>query len=366
MKKLIKTKGTKYAQNLAPFAIVDDAQIDGKPLMLDPNILHVANENADADVVAEFMDIVENGESDDEDDDGSYFDLALAYSKEPNQMGVYQILLKPDDLSFNEDMVTITQGNVYFGNHVTVKVNDLTVATDGYYITDIPSVGGWTLIITDEDAIALIEDNGGFEGITISIKADAGIATLDNATSNAFEIEFVYGEDLPDSLYPDKLIDYNGYGVYKKLQLRSETPEALTEEQQSVLQSIIQSMGSSHEYTFPSRTYFVDANNNPVETALGDFSFSYVSTGYLLSVDMGSDKNVSMHFAPNPTYDSIVCDEVSANCDPEDLIIEATYPITAEDVEGFKLNPGLDVTDVENTALLALLFQVKPADEILE
>ena len=362
MKKLIKTEGTKYAQNLAPYAIVDDAQIDGKPLMLDPNILHIANENSDADVVEEFMDIVENGEQKD-----SHFDLHIKYSDEPNQAGVYQLILMPEELMFNEDMVTITQSKVYFGEHVNVKLEDLTLAQDGYYVQDIPSIGGWTLMITDEDAIELITENGGFEGLTISIKADAGIATLDKATSNAFETEFVYGEDLPDSPYPDKIIDYDGHGVYKKMQLRSETPEALTEEQQNILISIIQSMGDSHEYHFPiAGPFFVDANRNTVETILGDFSFSYVSTGYALVVDLGSDKSVSMHFVPNPTYDSIVCDEVSADCTPEELTITATYPVSGEDVEGFRLNPSLNVTDAENTALLALLFQVKRADEISE
>lgn len=140
--------------------------------------------------------------SDEGSDEDNTFNLDLKYSDEPNLQGVYQLILTPEDLMFNEDMVTITQGEVYFGEHVTVKLEDLTLAQDGYFIQDIPSVGGWTLMITDEDAVALVTENGGFEGLSISINADAGIATLDNAISNAFEIEFVYGEDLPNSPYP--------------------------------------------------------------------------------------------------------------------------------------------------------------------
>lgn len=144
----------------------------------------------------------DEGDGGDDDAEGGTFDLDLKYSAEPNQSGFYQLLLIPEDLMFNEDMVTIEQGCVYFGEHVTVKVEDLTLAQDGYYIQDIPSIGGWTLMITDENAIALVMENGGFEGLTISIEADAGIATLDDATSNAFEMNFVFGEDLPNSPYP--------------------------------------------------------------------------------------------------------------------------------------------------------------------
>lgn len=140
--------------------------------------------------------------SDDDADEGNTFDLGLKYSDETSQAGIYQLLLIPEDLMFNEDMVTIEQDCVYFGEHVTVKLEDLTLPSDGYYVQDIPSIGGWTLIITDEDAVALVMENGGFEGLTISIEADAGIATLDDAISNAFEINFVYGDDLPNSPYP--------------------------------------------------------------------------------------------------------------------------------------------------------------------
>lgn len=134
------------------------------------------------------------------------FDLDLKYSDEPNQGGVYQLILIPDELVFNEDLVNIVNGEVFFNNHVHVELENVVLDPAGFYVVYLENYNGYVLMITDENAIAVVTENGGFEGLTISINADAGIATLDNATSNAFEIEFVYGEDLPNSAYPGDYI----------------------------------------------------------------------------------------------------------------------------------------------------------------
>lgn len=58
MKKLIKTDGTKYAQNLQAFAIVDTKQTDGKPIMVSAEVLEEAFENASAEDKAAFENVI--------------------------------------------------------------------------------------------------------------------------------------------------------------------------------------------------------------------------------------------------------------------------------------------------------------------
>ena len=58
MKKLITTDGTKYAQNLKAFAIIDDKQTDGKPIMVDANVLEEAFENASEADKAAFENVI--------------------------------------------------------------------------------------------------------------------------------------------------------------------------------------------------------------------------------------------------------------------------------------------------------------------
>ena len=58
MKKLITTDGTKYAQNLKAFAIIDDKQTDGKPIMIDANVLEEAFENASEADKAAFENVI--------------------------------------------------------------------------------------------------------------------------------------------------------------------------------------------------------------------------------------------------------------------------------------------------------------------
>lgn len=58
MKKLITTDGTKYAQNLKAFAIIDEKQTDGKPIMIDANVLEEAFENASEADKAAFENVI--------------------------------------------------------------------------------------------------------------------------------------------------------------------------------------------------------------------------------------------------------------------------------------------------------------------
>ena len=58
MKKLIQTAGTKYAQNLQEFAIVDTKQTDGKPIMVSADVLEEAFENASAEDKAAFEEVI--------------------------------------------------------------------------------------------------------------------------------------------------------------------------------------------------------------------------------------------------------------------------------------------------------------------
>ncbi len=58
-KKLITTSGTEFEQNMAPFAIIDDKNRAGKPLMLDAATLEEAFENASSDDRAAFKAILD-------------------------------------------------------------------------------------------------------------------------------------------------------------------------------------------------------------------------------------------------------------------------------------------------------------------
>lgn len=58
MKKLIQTSGTKYAQNLKAFAIIDTMQTDGKPIMIDAGVLEEAFGNASSDDKAAFKSVL--------------------------------------------------------------------------------------------------------------------------------------------------------------------------------------------------------------------------------------------------------------------------------------------------------------------
>lgn len=58
-KKLIATSGTEFAQNMAPFAIIDDENRAGKPLMLDATTLEEAFENASSDDRAAFKELLD-------------------------------------------------------------------------------------------------------------------------------------------------------------------------------------------------------------------------------------------------------------------------------------------------------------------
>lgn len=145
---------------------------------------------------------ITEADEDSAEDEGDTFALDLEYGAELNGAGIYPLLLRPDELDFNTDLVTLDQGRFYLGTHATATLGELTLDPTGYYITDVPQDGGWELCITDESAAALVVENGGFEGLQITITADAGICTLDGKTSEAFSIDFVYGEDLPNSTYP--------------------------------------------------------------------------------------------------------------------------------------------------------------------
>jgi len=188
MKKLIKTEGTKYAQNLAPYAIIDTKQIDGKPILIDAGVLEEALTNADSSVLSEFTEAANISGED-------TFELNIGYSDNQNLFIQNNV-----GLEFNEDMWELDELNGGYtpksNLNISMTIEDITVPPTAILI-DITS---WEILtlpeLLPEELIAVIENNSGFPGLNCTCNIPKGAFTKNDKISAALELDFTFGENI--------------------------------------------------------------------------------------------------------------------------------------------------------------------------
>lgn len=130
------------------------------------------------------------------------FELTLKYAETPNQYGVYPLLLQPEDIEFNTEMVTVEDGFIFPGEHSVVKVGS-TLIPEGEYSLDAETQ---TLVLGGDTFTQIFAGNGNtLVGLIFDIHIDAGIGTKDDKTSAEYNKVFTYGDTVDGSEYPGEI-----------------------------------------------------------------------------------------------------------------------------------------------------------------
>ena len=151
--------------------------------------------NSDNETVLQVVNDYEEGSDDN-------FAITLEYSDTPNDFGVYPIRLLPENITFNPDMVTVSDDLILPGEHAVVSIGSTLIPVGDY---GLDPQGQYLVLGGDTFTEIFTENNNTLVGLVFDIHIDSGIGTKDDKVSAEFNKVFTYGDTLDGSQYPGEV-----------------------------------------------------------------------------------------------------------------------------------------------------------------